>query len=116
MTKTKCGPHGEHCACPPGDYAGLGCPNPAVPLDLVTDTPIEKYLINADTSIGFGTTNPPSQNIIFHDVIKGEIGRLTWGEDGIMTFTGNADASAKMFFDAVCGNFNMVKPKEIQDV
>ena len=21
-------PHGEHCACEPGTYVGLGCPNP----------------------------------------------------------------------------------------
>ena len=107
VDEPKRGPHGGNCTCPLEDYVGLGCCNPAAPLDLVTDTPIEKYLIKTDTSIGFGTTNPPPRSIVFNDNKLGEIGRLTWEEDGIMTFTGNTDASAKLFFDVVCGYFNM---------
>ncbi len=82
-------------------------------LDLDTTTGGDKYLVTANpTSIGFGITNPPSQSIVFQDNVMGEVGRLTW-EDGLMTFTGNADASAKMFFDAVCQMFNLNQKENI---
>ncbi len=108
MAETKRGPHGENCACPPGDYAGLGCPNPAAPLDLDITADADKYLVTNQDDWHIRSANPPC--FVFQDDTK-EIGRLEW-RDGLMTFTGNADASAKLFFAAVCGYFNMEKPKE----
>ena len=122
MTETERGLHGENCACPPGDYAGLGVAIRQHPLDLVTDAPVEKYLVTAaplpkeDFTIlnaQICLSDPPPPNLVFYDQTE-EVGRLEW-KGGLMTFTGNTDASAKMFFDVVCANFNMVKPKEIQN-
>ena len=41
---------------------------------------------------------PPPHNMTFHNENNKEVGRLEFGKDG-MTFTGNADESAKIFFD-----------------
>ena len=67
------------------------------------------YAVMAQPDIRFAPSFP--EYIAFIDDIKGEVGRLEW-KGGLMTFTGNADASAKLFFDAVCANFNMEKSKE----
>jgi len=42
----------------------------------------------------------PNRNITFHGE-DGEVGKLTW-DDGRFHFEGDADESARIFFDAVC--------------
>ncbi len=74
-------------------------------LDLDTTADVDKYLVTNREDWHIHSANPPC--FVFQDDKK-EIGRLEW-KDGLMTFTGNADASARMFFDAVCYLFNINK-------
>lgn len=41
-----------------------------------------------------------------------EVGRLVWDKSG-MRFTGNADASAQVFFDAITSKYNASLPREL---
>jgi len=52
---------------------------------------------------------PPTRNIVFCDETK-EVGRLEWN-GGVMTFTGSAEESAKIFFNEVIRRYvECVKP------
>jgi hypothetical protein len=44
---------------------------------------------------------PQAFVIQFHDHDNKELGRLTEGDDGELTFEGKADSSARVFFDSV---------------
>lgn len=43
---------------------------------------------------------PPGRNISFHSDERGKVGELNW-DDGPMIFIGDAEESAKIFFDHV---------------
>jgi hypothetical protein len=58
-------------------------------------TPNDQITFSCDTEL----TPAPPDCFIFADEGK-EIGRLSWA-DGTLSFTGNADESAKVFFEAL---------------
>lgn len=64
----------------------------------------DKLIHPALSNVEIGTTinfkAPASRNITFHGE-DGDVGKLTW-DDGRFHFEGNADESARIFFDAVC--------------
>lgn len=63
----------------------------------------EKFIINTDQQITF--MNPkPNFVITFSRVDGGEIGRLDFNGPE-MVFTGNAEESAKIFFNYIAGQF-----------
>lgn len=52
VKKKKGGPHGPYCGCKPSKlgYAGLTCPNPTYPVELVDGEPGHMHLGFSDTS------------------------------------------------------------------
>lgn len=61
------------------------------------NTIIKKNVTDGELAFNPGLYTPPN-NITFHNEKGKEVGRLEFGEKG-MKFTGNADESAKVFFD-----------------
>lgn len=61
------------------------------------DLPNDPISFSCDEATAFNVK--PASCLVFQSE-QGEIGRLSW-EDGIFRFTGNADESAKVFFDAL---------------
>lgn len=59
--------------------------------------PNEILTINLDSDLVPAT---PSRNISFHSDEHGKIGELNW-DDGPMIFIGDAEESAKIFFDHI---------------
>lgn len=70
---------------------------------------MSKYFSEYKESIKFvGPLNPTEFK--FHDECK-EVGRITV-KDGRMSFTGEVDESAKVFFDYLCNHFPQLKGED----
>ena len=64
----------------------------------MNENDVEIMSLNTGEEPTFHEYNPPSMcNICFNDG-SNEIGKITW-DDGVMRFEGNAEESAKIFFN-----------------